>query len=88
MNTNGLVGSLNGTLGWNKARAACFVKLLLAMFSVRTVNLKEIALAFQSDAKQDSRYRRLQRFFALFALDFSQIARWIFKLYITGDKKV
>lgn len=88
MNTSGLVSSLNGSLGWNKARVTCFVNLLLALFTVRTVNLKEIALAFQGPAKLDSRYRRLQRFFALFNVDFAQIARWIFKLYFNNDKKV
>lgn len=86
--TSGLVNSLNERLGWNKARVTCFVNLLLALFSVRTVNLKEIALAFQGDAKLDSRYRRLQRFFALFTVDFAQIARWIFGLYFAGNKKV
>ena len=36
----------------------------------------------------DSRYRRLQRFFALFNIDYAQIARWILKLYCTDDKKL
>lgn len=86
--TSGLVKSLNGLLGWNKARATCFVNILLALFAVRTVNLKEIALAFHSHAKLDSRYRRLQRFFAEFNLDFTQVARWIFKLYVLPGQKV
>ena len=85
-NTSGFASSLNGFLGWNKARATRFVNLLLALFSARTVDLKEVALVFQSDAKLDSRYRRSQRFFALFTVDFTQIARWIFRLYFAGDK--
>jgi hypothetical protein len=57
------------------------------LFAVKTVNLKEIALAIPSKAKIDSRYRRLQRFFSLFKIDFVQIARWIFKLsFKSGDK--
>ena len=88
MKTSGLVSSLNGRLGWNKARVTCFVNTLLALFSVRTVNLKEMAIAFQSDAKLSSRYRRLQRFFAMFNMDYSQIARWIFRLYFSDKKKV
>jgi len=88
MNTSGLINSLNGSLGWNKARVSCFVHVLLALFSVRTVNLKEIALAFQSKAQLDSRYRRLQRFFALFNFDYTQIARWIFRLYVTDGDRV
>lgn len=57
--TSSLVASLNGLLSWNKARMTCFVNVLLALFSVRTVNLTEIALAFQSKATLNSRYRRL-----------------------------
>jgi hypothetical protein len=85
--TSGLVKSLNGYLKWNKARATCFLNMLLGLFAVRTINLQEIALAFSSDAKVESRYRRLQRFFATFTIDFTQIARWIFKLYFCANKK-
>lgn len=85
--TSGLVKSLNGYLNWNKARVTCFLNMLLGLFAVRTINLQEIALAFCSDAKIESRYRRLQRFFATFTIDFTQIARWIFKLYFSADKK-
>lgn len=53
-----------------------------------TVNLKEVALVFQSHATLDSRYRRLQRFFALFNIHYAQIAHWISKPYCTDDKKL
>jgi hypothetical protein len=85
---NGLVESLNGTLNWNKARMTCFVRMLLGLFAVKTVNLQEIALGFGGRAKINSNYRRLQRFFALFAIDFVQIARWIFKLFIRADQPI
>ena len=79
---SGLVSSLNDYLGWNKARMTCFVRMLLGLFTVKTVNLKEIALALGTSVQADSNYRRLQRFSALFKIDLSQIARWIFKLYV------
>lgn len=82
-----LVSSLNGFLGWNKARAECFLSMLLSLFAVKTVNLKELALAFNSKTKTESNYRRLQRFFASFEIDFVQIARWIFKLHIGSEQK-
>lgn len=85
--TSGLVRSLNGYLGWNKARATCFVNMLLGLFAVKTINLQEIALAFGGKAKVESSYRRLQRFFALFKIDFTQVARWIFKLYIRPNQE-
>lgn len=62
--------------------------MLLGLFAVRVVNLQEIALAFQSDAKVSSRYRRLQRFFSKFEIDYIKIARWIFKLFLKEGKKV
>jgi hypothetical protein len=84
MNTlNGLVSSLNVYLGWNKARMDCFAKMLLGLISARTVNLQEIAVFFKSEAKVSSRYRRLQRFFALFEIDLTLLARWIFKLFFS-----
>ena len=83
---SGLTISLKGYLQWNKARANCFVLMLLGLFAVKTVNLKEMALAIASPASVASRYRRLQRFFAHFTMDFTQIARWIFSLYICSGQ--
>ncbi len=84
---SGLMHSLNSSLQWNKARMSCFMKMLISLFAVRTVNLQEIALAFSSDSKISSRYRRLQRFFALFELDYVKVARWIFKLCLQDQDK-
>jgi len=84
---SGLVRSLNGYLGWNKARVTCFVHLLLSLLSVRTVNLQELAIGFGGNAQISSRYRRLQRFFSQFEMDFTKIARWIFKLFFREDQK-
>lgn len=72
---------------WNKARLDCFSRMLLALITVRTVNLREIAVAFASRANIDSRYKRLQRFFGLFHFDFTDLARWIFKLFFKPDDK-
>ena len=83
---SGLMASVNGYLGWNKARVSCFMQMLFSLFAVKTVNLSEIALAFNGKAEVSSNYRRLQRFFALFKIDFVQIACWIFKLYVPKDQ--
>ena len=79
---------LKEILGWNKARLSCFAKMLLALFSVRTVNLRELAVAFASDALLDSRYKRLKRFFSSFKVDTGIIALWIFNLFFPESKKV
>jgi transposase len=58
MHINELMGILNGYFGWNKARMSCFVNILLALIKVRTVNLQDLACAFEGKAKLDSRYKR------------------------------
>ena len=83
-----LMDSLSGSFKCNKARLFCLSGLLLALITVRTVNLREIAVAFTSGALLDSRYRRLRRFFALFKIDYLVIASWIFSLYFIVDPKV
>jgi hypothetical protein len=62
--------------------------LLLALFAVRTVNLSELAIAFTSTSEVNSRYKRLQRFFGKFQIDYSIIARWIFKLFFSEQKSI
>ena len=76
--------SLNGSFVWNKARMTCFVKMMLSLISTRTVNLNKIACSMISNAEQVSRYRRIQRFFAGFLIDFDMIAGFIFKLFFAS----
>jgi len=54
--------------------------MLLALYTVRTVNLKEIADGFSGRADKESRYRRLKRFFAEFDFDFTL---WL-NLFLSG----
>lgn len=83
-----LMGILGEYLPWNKARLDCLARLLLGMIAVKTVNLSEVAVAFPSKASADSRYKRLHRFFALFKIDFTPIALWIFQLFFSNDDKL
>lgn len=71
---------------WNKARLDCFTRMLIALITVQTVNLKEIAIALVSRADVDSRYKRLRRFFSQFNLNYDFIARFIFNLFFSGKK--
>ena len=75
-------------LDWNKARVSCLVKILQGLFLVRTVNLTQIAETFQGAAKEDSSYRRIQRFFKEFSFDMSFIVILVSKLFIMGEKCV
>ena len=51
---NELADILNESLKWNKARIDCFAKMLLALFTVKTINLTELSCAFMSNALQES----------------------------------
>lgn len=73
--------TLNVHFNWNKARITCFSKMLVSLFIVRTVNLTEIASAFEGKASLLSRYRRLQRFFSGFVIDYEVIAKYIYSLF-------
>ena len=84
---NELADSLNVYFKWNKARIHCFTNLIFALFAVKTVNLVELACVFKSSAKQSSRYKRVQRFFNGFNVDFHQIATFVFKLFILQNGK-
>lgn len=66
---------------WNKARLTCLTRILQALFFVRTINLAQIATAFQADCKEESAYRRICRFFTDFSFDLSSIAPLIFRLF-------
>lgn len=89
MNT---ISELRNILGekfvWNKARLDCFARTLLALFAVRTVNLSELAVAFPSAAEIGSRYKRLQRFFRFFKIDYVVIAKGLFRLFFEKESSV
>ena len=64
----------NSRLGWNKARADLLSLFIVALIKVRSVNLTKIAVAMPSSVKTDSKYKRLQRFFAKFDFSMDDIA--------------
>jgi hypothetical protein len=47
---------------------------------VKTVNLAEIATGFSGKAKVESHYKRLQRFFRDFEVDYESIALMVVKV--------
>lgn len=86
------IGELQKTLthflDWNKARISCLSQILHALFQVRTVNLTQIAEAFQTPVKEASAYRRIQRFFKGFSFDMTFIIVLVSKLFLLGEKCV
>ena len=72
--------TLKPLLGWHGARLSFLALFLIALLRVKTINLVEIATVFRSKAKRDSSYKRLQRFFRKFDLDYILIAKAVVKL--------
>ncbi len=67
-------------LQWNRARLAFVCMFLIALMRVKTVNLAEIATGFSGYAKVESHYKRLQRFFRDFEVDYENIALMVVKV--------
>lgn len=83
-----LRGILGQQLNWHKSRVDCFTQMLLALFTVRSVSLSEIAVAMQDKTNKESREKRVYRFFRYFEVDFTCIAKWLYYLMFSEDEKV
>jgi hypothetical protein len=69
--------ALQPHLNWHGARLSFLALFLLALLKVKQVNLSELALGFGGLTQSESNYKRLQRFFGGFDLDYSVIARTV-----------
>ena len=72
--------TLKPILGWHGARLNFLALFLIALLRVKTINLVELAAGFRSNAKTDSSYKRLQRFFRNFDLDYEVMAQAVVNL--------
>ena len=77
---------LSSFLDWNKSRVNFLAQILQALFYVRSVNLTQIAEAFQTTAKGESSYRRIQRFFKEFSFDMSFIVVLVLNFFTLDGK--
>jgi hypothetical protein len=77
---NLLRDALKPHLGWHGARLNFLSLFLIALIRVKTINLASLAAGFRSEAKIESSYKRLQRFFRKFDLEYPVIARLIVTL--------
>jgi hypothetical protein len=69
--------TLQPHLGWHGARVSFLALFLIALFRVKTVNFAELATGFMGTAQPESSYKRLQRFFKEFEIDYARIARLV-----------
>jgi len=75
-----LVSFFKKETGWNKARVKFFVSLICALCKTQTVSFVRLSQAIEGPSYQESKLRRLQRFFAQFVIDNDLIAKLIFSL--------
>ena len=68
---------LQAQLHWHGARIAFLALFLLALLKVKTVNLSDLCLGFGGRALPQSSYKRLQRFFREFDLDYTELAHLV-----------
>src|SRR5262245_57861898 len=72
--------TLPDNLPWNKARIKFVARFLLALYAMRTINLSILSTAFSGHAKEESNYKRLQRFLREFEMPYAELALFIVKL--------
>ena len=72
--------TLAENIDWNKARINFLAKFLIALIQVCSVNLAEIASVFPGRAKEESHYKRIQRFLRGFQISYAEIALLIVSL--------
>ncbi len=79
-NTLLLEQTLAENVTWNKARINFVAHFILALIKVKTVSLVQISSVMSGRAKQDSHYKRCQRFLRFFDLPFAEVAFLVSKL--------
>jgi len=75
---------LQAETGFHLSRTKFIDQFLLSVIERRTVNLSELSLSMASGIKQASAYRKLQRFFQCFSMDYQLIARILINFLPSG----
>ena len=71
---------MQGYFDWHKARITFTAAFILSLIKLRSVNFMKLANALNGTVKQKSNYRRIQRFFAHFALPYACVRQLILHL--------
>lgn len=85
---NELSRILNDHFKFNKPRADCIAQLVRAMLLVKTVNFSHLSIAFKTQAKPESSYKRIQRFFRFFHFDAVAVTSMVLSLFQLKNKKL
>lgn len=68
-----LTDVLSGYLDWHLSRLKLMARFTSSVLTLTTTNLWKVALALKADVKQDSNYRRIQRFLSGYEVDFTML---------------
>lgn len=77
MNSTDLLIKELSILNWTGARLSLIAHFIISVIKLHSVNLVRLANAFETDVEASSNYKRLQRFFRFFEMDFDAIAKLI-----------
>jgi len=80
-----LTSILGENVAMSKFRLECLAILILSLIVANTTNLKRLCLVFDTGTKRDSRYRRLQRFFAEVEFDLDKLGLFLVSLFFESD---
>jgi len=76
---------LKKALNMNAARINFIACFIVSLLKVCTVNFKAVAAAFPGKTSLDSNYKRIQRFFRFFPLNFETVAKFLSHLLPSKD---
>lgn len=86
--TKGLFDVLQAQFPWHKARLCFAASFTLALIKVRSVTFGELALVLNPQTTTNANYRRIQRFFADFAVEGERFGRLMLALLPHKEKLV
>lgn len=75
-----LCSVFQGHFHWHKARLMFLSAFILSLIKLTTVNFAKLANALNGEVKQQSNYRRIQRFFSEFDIPYEAVSRLILHL--------
>ena len=75
-----LTDVLSGYLDWHLSRLKLMARFTSSVLTLTTTDLSKVALALKAGPKQDSNYRRIQRFLSGYEVDFAMLGSLLLHL--------
>lgn len=66
---------------WHLSRIKCLSQMVLAIMMVKTINLVQVSTAFRGRTKQESNYKRINRFMSSFTFSFDSVAKFVVSIF-------